>query len=87
MSSPHLFDQAIVAQPCKAGCRAHVHAPHLPSAYTGPDVLEVGAGTPKGWTVQGTPPPEAPSSHLMWFQCNVCDALVSELDVSDHRCG
>lgn len=84
MSSPHLFDQAVVAQPCKAGCRAHVHAPHLPSAYTGPDVLEVGAGTPKGWTVQGTPVPDASE---MLFVCNGCEDVVRESEVAGHRCG
>lgn len=85
-SSPGIFDQEITAQPCKAGCRAHVHATHLPSAYRGVDVLEIGADKPRGWTVQGAPAPVLDPS-LMWFQCNSCDALVSELEVDGHRCG
>jgi len=84
-SSPGIFDQEITAQPCKPGCRAHVHAPHLPSAYTGPDVMEIGAKKPRGWTAQGTPEPE--DDDLVWFVCNVCTARVSELEVQDHRCG
>lgn len=83
-SSPGIFDQAITAQPCKAGCRAHVHAAHLPSAYWGEDVLELGGGKAPGWTAQGAPRLER--DDLMWFQCNGCGELVSELDVEGHRC-
>lgn len=84
-SFPHIFDQAITAQPCKAGCVKHVHAAHLPSGNSGPDALEIGGGTPKGWTVQGVAPP-LERDDLMWFMCNNCDALVSELEVEGHRC-
>jgi hypothetical protein len=84
VSSPHLFDQAITAQPCKVGCVKHVHAQHLPSAYVGADQLEVGADKPRGWTVQGGPAPAA--EDLLWFLCNACEELVSELDVEGHRC-
>lgn len=83
---PGIFDQEITAQPCKAACVAHVHAPHLPSAPRGPDQNDLGGNVPTGWTPQPRPWIAPPDDGLMWFQCNLCDALVSELEVEGHRC-
>lgn len=83
-SSPWLFDQEITAQSCKSGCVKHVHAGHLPSAYVGPDVLEVGADKPPGWTVQARSW-SAPGDE-QWFACNACHDVVPESKVMEHRC-
>lgn len=84
MSSPHIFDQEVVARPCRAGCVRHAHVQQLPSAVD-PGNNDLGGGRPSGWTAQGAPPP-LERDDLMWFQCNVCSELVSELDVEGHRC-
>lgn len=80
MSSPGIFDQNVVARPCRAGCRAHVHVQEL---VEDPGNNDLGGGRPSGWTAQGF----APEDNLMWFVCNVCEAMVSELEVEEHRCG
>lgn len=81
MSSPGIFDQNVVARPCRAGCRAHAHVQELPSAAD-PGNNDLGGGRPSGWTVQGGPVDDG----LMWFCCNECSAIVSELEVEEHRC-
>lgn len=87
MSSPHIFDQEIVASPCRAGCQRHVHAGDLPSAYDNHDQMDIGGNVPSGWTPQPRPWAAPAEDDLMWFQCNLCDELVSELEVERHRCG
>lgn len=82
MSYPGIFDQNVVARPCRAGCRQHAHVQDLPSAID-PGNNDLGGGRPSGWTAQGTPPDDG----LMWFCCNECSAIVSELEVEEHRCG
>lgn len=86
ISSPHIFDQEVVARPCRVGCVAHVHAADLVPPDPGNN--ELGGGRPSGWTVQGTKPFHATAAErdLMWFVCNDCEALVSELEVEAHRC-
>lgn len=83
MSTPHIFDQEIVARPCRSGCVAHAHVQALPSAYD-PGNNDLGGGLPDGWTAQSRPW-GAPSDEL-WFQCNVCEALVAESQVPTHVC-
>lgn len=84
---PGIFDQEITAAPCRAGCVRHVHAAHLPSAPYGPDQNDIGGNVPTGWTPQPRPFSASRDESLLWFQCNMCDALVSELEVEGHRCG
>lgn len=84
MSSPHIFDQEVVARPCRSGCRLHVHAQDLPSAIDRGN-NDLGGGRPSGWTAQGYTRPEAADG--LWFRCNGCDDLVSEYEVGEHRCG
>ena len=83
MSSPGIFDQNVVARPCRAGCRAHAHVQELPSGVD-PKNNDLGGGRPSGWTAQTQPGPNRDEG--MWFQCNSCQELVSEYDVEGHRC-
>lgn len=84
MSSPGIFDPAITAQPCRAGCRRHVHLDSLPSSFDDRR-NDLGGGTPPGWTTQPRPW-NAPDDELMWFMCNSCEELVREDEVEGHRC-
>lgn len=79
-SSPGIFDQNVVARPCRAGCQAHAHAQDLPSAHD-PGNNDLGGGVPDGWTAQWRP-----GDDLLWFVCNSCGAIVSELEVERHTC-
>ena len=82
-SAPHIFDQEVVARPCRSGCVAHAHVAHLPS-YAENHYGEPGDNVPQGWTAQ-TKPWGAGSDEL-WFMCNVCEALVAESKVPTHVC-
>lgn len=84
-SSPGIFDQEVVARPCRSTCRAHDHAQDLPSAVD-PRNNDLGGGRPSGWTAQGRRPVGPDRDAGLWFLCNACDATVSEYDVEEHRC-
>lgn len=82
-SAPHIFDQEVVARPCRSGCVAHAHVAHLPS-YAENHYGEPEDNVPAGWTAQSGS--LGFDDGLMWFQCNLCDAVVSELEVEHHVC-
>lgn len=74
----HIFDPAVVAQPCRAGCQQHVHAESLPSQGQWGDSTD---DIPFGWTAQSV---YRPNEQL--FMCNGCGAEVWESQVGDHVC-
>ncbi len=73
-----IFDPAVVAKPCRAGCHLHVHVDWLPSQS---DALEPEQYIPAGWTAQ-TP------AHVgeVLFLCNLCGAEVWESETATHVC-
>ena len=83
----HLFDREITASPCRSSCVSHVHATHLPSAYRNHEQMDIGGDVPAGWTPQPRPFSAPRDESLLWFQCNGCEAVVSELEVERHRSG
>lgn len=80
MSSPHIFDQEVVARPCRSGCVVHAHVSHLPSQFDA-QYGEPGENIEAGWTAQ-----TRSGDTLTWYSCNVCADIVSELDVENHVC-
>ena len=73
-----IFDPAVVAQPCRAGCTKHVHADSLPSqGQWGASEDDI----PPGWTAQSV---FRPGEQL--YLCNGCGAEVWEHEVSGHVC-
>lgn len=83
MSSPHIFDQEVVARPCRSGCEAHAHTAHLPT-YAENRYGEPGDNVPTGWTAQHAPWGRPPDE--VWFVCNSCSSIVAESAIPDHVC-
>lgn len=74
-----IFDPAVVAKPCRAGCTAHVHADWLPSQVDAPEPEQY---LPAGWTAQM---PVRGDETL--FVCNLCSSHVWESETATHVCG
>lgn len=74
----HIFDPAVVAQPCRAGCTQHVHASTLPGqGQWGPAEDDI----PTGWTAQSVY-----NVQEQLYLCNGCGAEVWESEISGHVC-
>lgn len=73
-----IFDPAVVAQPCRAGCRLHVHGEALPSQGDYRPAEDV---VPFGWTSQSVY-----RGNEQLFMCNGCNDEVWESEVATHVC-